>query len=93
MRHLLATSQTMKLILFGTSACHLCEQAETLLQQIVTHYPQVDLEQIDIAEQPQWQEHYAIRIPVLLHPASLQELGWFFNQTDIINFINKLDHD
>jgi glutaredoxin len=83
----------MKLILFGTSACHLCEQAHSLLQETLSHYPQVDLETIDIAEQNQWQEKYAIRIPVLFHPQSQRELGWFFDQTTVLAFINELEND
>lgn len=84
----------MKLILFGTSACHLCEQAEHLLYELLSHYPEVDLEMIDIAEQSQWQEKYAMRIPVLFHSQSLHELGWFFDQAAVITFINELKkHD
>ncbi|MBT4147292.1 MAG: hypothetical protein HOE45_10560, partial [Gammaproteobacteria bacterium] len=39
-----------QLILLSTSACHLCEQAEALLQQLDITY-----QKIDIAEQEQWQ--------------------------------------
>lgn len=83
----------MQLILLGTSACHLCEQAQALLAEILIFYPQITLAQIDIAEQSQWQERYATKIPVLLHPASQQELGWLFDQAEVINFITRLNHD
>ncbi|NYT47286.1 MAG: glutaredoxin family protein [Candidatus Methanofishera endochildressiae] len=51
-----------QLLLLSTSACHLCEQAEALLLQLDITY-----QKIDIAEQEQWQERYAIKIPVLLN--------------------------
>ena len=68
----------IKPILLGTSACHLCEQAEELLQQLDIVY-----EKIDIAEQEQWQEHYAIKIPVLINTQEQQELCWPFTIEDI----------
>ena len=67
-----------KLILLHTSACHLCEQAEALLLQLDITY-----QKIDIAEQEQWQERYAIKIPVLLNTGSQQELCWPFTIEDI----------
>lgn len=67
-----------KLVLLGTSACHLCEQAEVLLNQLNMNY-----QKIDIAEQEQWQERYAIKIPVLLNTENQQELCWPFAIEDI----------
>ena len=74
-----------QLILLSTSACHLCEQAEALLQQLDITY-----QKIDIAEQEQWQERYAIKIPVLLNTESRQELCWPFDIEQIQAFIIKL---
>ena len=67
-----------KLTLLGTSACHLCEQAEDLLQQLGIAY-----QKIDIAEQEQWQERYAIKIPVILNMQNQKELCWPFGIDDI----------
>ncbi|GAW85897.1 conserved hypothetical protein [Bathymodiolus platifrons methanotrophic gill symbiont] len=71
-------SAMTKLTLLGTSACHLCEQAEDLLQQLDVTY-----QKIDIAEQEQWQERYAIKIPVLLNMQNQKELCWPFDIDDI----------
>lgn len=71
-----------KFILLGTSACHLCEQAEGLLNEIDISY-----QKIDIAEQEQWQAQYAIKIPVLLNMESQQELCWPFTTKEIQAFI------
>ena len=76
----------IELILLGTSGCHLCEQAELILSAC----EHVNIENIDIAEQEQWQEKYAIRIPVLYHPETKKELGWPFSQGQVQVFIKEL---
>jgi len=73
----------MRLILFGTSGCHLCEQAEDIVNACVPD----GVETVDIAEQEQWQERYAVRIPVLYDPETKQELGWPFDQAEVEDFI------
>lgn len=83
----------MKLILFGTSACHLCEQAEEILTIILPRFPQLILEKIDIAEQTEWQELYAVKIPVVYHAESKREIGWPFNENDVTTFIYELTND
>lgn len=76
----------IELILLGTSGCHLCEEAE----QILAACEHINIENIDIAEQEQWQEKYAIRIPVLYHSETEKELGWPFSQEQAQVFINAL---
>ncbi|MCF7969698.1 MAG: glutaredoxin family protein [Methylococcaceae bacterium] len=71
-----------QLLLLGTSACHLCEQAEALFLQL-----NIPFAKIDIAEQEQWQENYAIKIPVLLDLVTKKELGWPFSAEDILSFV------
>ena len=83
----------MKLILFGTSACHLCQQAEEILAALKAQHPKFNLEHIDIAENPQWQDAYAIRIPVLYHANTQSELSWPFNEHNVITFIDNLNND
>ena len=83
----------MQLILFGTSACHLCEQAHEILERFLIHFPKIRLELIDIAEQTQWQAQYAVKIPVLYDVDTQSELNWPFDETDVTTFINTLNHD
>jgi hypothetical protein len=83
----------LKLILFGTSACHLCEMSQEIIAEVLQHDLQIQLELIDIAEQVQWQPQYAIRIPVLFHPQSQQELGWPFDKAAVVQFICELKND
>ena len=72
----------MKYLLLGTSACHLCEQAEELLNFLSIPYRKVD-----IAEEEQWQARYAIKIPVLLNINTQKELCWPFSQEDILRWL------
>lgn len=77
--------------LLETSACHLCEQALTIITQCLAE--DIELQLIDIAEHPEWQSKYAIRIPVLYHPTTQTDLGWPFDQADVNAFIETLRHD
>jgi hypothetical protein len=77
-------------MLFGTSGCHLCEQAESIINECVQDGLDLTIENIDIAGQEQWQGQYAIRIPVLFHPETRQELGWPFDQAAVKEFVCSL---
>ncbi len=81
----------LKLILFGTVACHLCEDAENIIASY--QHNQFQIESIDIAEHEQWQEKYAVRIPVLYHPETKKELNWPFGSDQVQAFIKELSDD
>jgi hypothetical protein len=81
----------MKLLLFGTMGCHLCEEADVIVAACDTK--NTVIESIDIAEHEQWQDKYAIHIPVLYHPETEKELGWPFTQNQVQNLINELNND
>lgn len=82
----------MRLLLFGTADCHLCEEAEAIIRVCLGDCFEQWLEIVDIADQEQWQQRYAIRIPVLYHPETRQELGWPFDQAQANKFITELNH-
>ena len=77
----------MTFILFGTSGCHLCDEAEKI---IVANIRQITFETVDIVEQPQWYDKYAIKIPVLYHDDTGKELFWPFSESDIDEFIRTI---
>ena len=80
----------MRLLLLGTAGCHLCEQAQQLINDCLPNYSVLTVEPIDIAEQEQWQADYAIRIPVLFHPETQKDLGWPFDSAQLNAFIDEL---
>ncbi len=75
----------MRLLLLGTAGCHLCEEAEEMIQACLPNDYQPEI--IDIAEQEHWQAQYAIRIPVLVHPDTQKELAWPFTQSEVQAFV------
>ncbi|WP_029646325.1 glutaredoxin family protein [Methylomicrobium lacus] len=82
----------MRLLLLGTEGCHLCEEAQEIVAACVNEIaPETQIELIDIAEQPEWQPDYAIKIPVLLEPESRRELGWPFDYAQAASFLQQFD--
>ena len=67
--------------LFSTSACHLCELAQALLDQAGVRY-----EVVDIADSDDLFERYGVRIPVL-RAADGRELGWPFDGAQLVTFV------
>jgi hypothetical protein len=66
----------MKLLLYGTRFCHLCEQAGVMLYEAG-----VTAEYIDIAEDEALLEKYGMRIPVVRRVDSGTELDWPFDES------------
>lgn len=72
------------LTLLGTRGCHLCDDAEALLQQVAAARA-IDWHYCDIALDEALVERYGTRIPVLLADDG-RELGWPFSLLDILRF-------
>jgi glutaredoxin len=71
-----------ELVLYGTSCCHLCEQAEAVLGEAG-----VAAEHIDIADDDSLLERYGVRIPVLRRADNGAELGWPFDAAGVTRFM------
>jgi glutaredoxin len=70
------------LVLYGTTHCHLCEEAEAVLSAagVTTDY-------IDIANSDELSENYGTRIPVLRRADDGTELGWPFDAAAVRRFV------
>ncbi|MFZ1324510.1 MAG: glutaredoxin family protein [Candidatus Contendobacter sp.] len=66
--------QAPMLILYATSGCHLCEDAENLLRAMST----LPFRTVEITENAALLKRYGRRIPVLHHLDSGAELDWPF---------------
>ncbi len=75
----------MKFLLLGTDGCHLCEDAQTLLNE-----NKIAFEYVDIALHEEWQPKFALLIPVLIHVESQRFLNWHFDSPALISFIESL---
>jgi glutaredoxin len=72
-----------KIVLYGTAACHLCEDAEAILRRLG-----VAAGHIDIADDDGMLEKYGTRIPVLKRLDNDAELGWPFTAADVTRFLS-----
>jgi len=72
----------VKLVLYGTTFCHLCEEAEAML-----HAVGVEAQYIDIAEDDALLEKYGVKIPVVKREDTGAELGWPFDATAVRRFL------
>lgn len=71
----------MSYLLYGTTHCHLCEEAQALVAGCgiaATH--------VDIANDDALLERYGVRIPVLFRTADGAELGWPFDAERVRRF-------
>ncbi len=75
------------LILYSTSACHLCELAEELLMPLVQQGLLVAVD--DIADSDELFTRYGERIPVLRRPATGAELDWPFDAEAIAGLLTS----
>jgi len=78
---------THAFILYGTSGCHLCEQATEILTALASH--NFRWQEIDISDEDLLLNRYGSRIPVLRDTSSGQELNWPFDHNDVIGLLNS----
>jgi len=80
------TGPVIRLRLFTTAACHLCEHALALVEQ-AGQGQAIDLELVDIVDDEQLLAQYGIRIPVLRRADDGAELGWPFDVVQLQRFL------
>ena len=87
-----------ELLLYGSSGCHLCEQAEEVLKPVLTHINEqlirggleeaaLVLKVVEITDFPELMERYSLRIPVIKCAAKADELGWPFDEAQAFDFL------
>ena len=84
----------MKVYLYSTVGCHLCEQAKVILWPLLLQY-QFRLVEVDIAESDEMIEQYGTRIPVLNAnklegDTNSNELNWPFTAEDVDRLFARL---
>lgn len=70
------------LIFYTSVGCHLCEQAEVLLTELVDCL-EFEVEVVDIGTDAALVSLYGIRIPVVKNKDSGAEIGWPFTCEDL----------
>jgi glutaredoxin len=77
----------LKLTLYSTSNCHLCEDAEALLADDSIEN-EIELKIVEIADDSILMILYEIKIPVLKRMDNNLEITWPFSMLDIKNLIS-----
>jgi hypothetical protein len=77
-----------ELLLYTTSHCHLCEQAEALLTELTERH-MLRWQAIEISNDDHLMLMYGTRIPVIKIKNKLAELGWPFTTETVMDFIEK----
>lgn len=78
------------LVLYTTSGCHLCEQAQQLIEEELAQAGRAGYWQLvsrDIADDEALVERYGIRIPVVRRADNDEELGWPFDRLALAAFL------
>lgn len=73
----------------GTVGCHLCDVAEQLIASSVD-MQKYAIYQVDIADDDDLVERYGVKIPVLLDLESKEELEWPFDQSQLLEFLQRI---
>jgi len=68
--------------LYGTSACHLCEQAQSLLESLQAAGLQFEFETRDISESEDLFQRFGLLIPVLISSQG-EQLNWPFAPEEV----------
>jgi hypothetical protein len=77
----------VKVNLYTTLGCHLCEQAHGLLLNLQQEGLSLEISSIEIADSDELMERYGIRIPVVEVSGESRELGWPFNLNELRTFL------
>ena len=75
-----------KLRFFTTQGCHLCEQADLILDALHDRYS-FEVEIVDIATNGDLVQKYGLSIPVLLNIENDKLLYWPFDTDGVINLL------
>jgi hypothetical protein len=85
----------LKVYLYSTLGCHLCEQAKVILWPLLDQY-QCQLVEVDIAGSDELIERYGVRIPVVAGVLNgdsddyAEELSWPFSSQDANKFFEEM---
>lgn len=77
----------MKLVLYTTLGCHLCEQVEHMLEALNADFPH-HLARVDIVNDDDLLAEYATDIPVLYRADIDMEFAWPFDSLQLIQFLS-----
>jgi hypothetical protein len=78
------------LLLYTTVGCHLCEQAEHVLQAAQAGEPDLHWSPVEISDDPALVAAYGLRIPVIRLQGQDADLGWPFDEAAVRNYLAQV---
>ncbi len=75
--------------LYTTAGCHLCEDAEAILNYCQRYFPEVQWLSIEIADDEVLVQRFGVRIPVIAFTSTGAELDWPFDPGQVMAFIKS----
>ena len=67
----------MKVLLYSTLGCHLCEHARAILEPLAAASG-YEVEEVEISDSEELLDRYKVTIPVARNPETDMELNWPF---------------
>lgn len=77
----------MRIRLYTTAGCHLCESALALLRRAQSDGLDLQICEVEIADSECLVENYGVRIPVVARDDATGELGWPFDYDDLLHYM------
>lgn len=82
------------LLLYTTVGCHLCEQAEAVLQAVAADgavdRAASDWTSVEISDDPALVAAYGLRIPVIRLQGQDEDLGWPFDEAAVRDYLARV---
>lgn len=82
------SSSTPTILLYTTAGCHLCEQAEAILEPLAS-INQLTWKAVDIATSEALVEAYGLRIPVIKVEGAVDDIGWPFDEPALLDYLSR----
>lgn len=76
----------MKVDYYTKYGCHLCDEGLSILR----HFPEIEINIIDVEEDMTKYQSYLLRIPVISFDDGEKELGWPFAEEDIRGIVSSI---
>ena len=76
------------ILLYTTAGCHLCEQAEAILEP-VARLNQLTWQPVDVSTSEALVEAYGIRIPVIKVEGAAEDIGWPFDEPALLDYLSR----
>lgn len=77
------------LLLYTTTGCHLCEQAEAVLRSVAADASAPGWTPVEISDDPALVSAYGLRIPVIRLQGQEEDLGWPFDELAVRAYLAR----